>query len=74
MTVCHHRLFLLLLFCCLPLHASGSRVNITNNGYRDILVAISPDVPPDQANVLLEKIQVKPSFLIFAKLFFCKHS
>jgi calcium-activated chloride channel regulator 4 len=55
-----HRLLLLLLFFCLSLHGSGSsRVNITNNGYRDIVVAISPDVPPDQADDLLNNIQVK---------------
>jgi hypothetical protein len=66
MTVCQHRpLILLLIFSCLSLHAFGSRVNITNNGYRDIVVAISPDVKPDQADDLLDKIKVKfNSFLI----------
>jgi hypothetical protein len=54
MAVCHHRLLLLLLFSCLSLRAIGSRVNITNNGYRDIVIAISPDVPSDQADDLLD--------------------
>jgi hypothetical protein len=58
MTVCQHRPLLLLLFSCLSLHASGSRVKITNNGYRDIVVAISPDVPSDQADDLLDNIKV----------------
>jgi hypothetical protein len=66
MTVCQHRpLILLLTLSCLSLHAFGSRVNITNNGYRDIVVAISPDVKPDEADDLLDKIKVKfNSFLI----------
>ncbi|EFX75018.1 hypothetical protein DAPPUDRAFT_323732 [Daphnia pulex] len=58
MTVCHHRLLLLLLFSCLSLRAIGSRVNITNNGYRDIVIAISPDVPSDQADDLLDNIKL----------------
>jgi hypothetical protein len=58
MAVCHHRLLLLLLFSCLSLRAIGSRVNITNNGYRDIVIAISPDVPSDQADDLLDNIKV----------------
>ena len=48
----------LLLFCCTSLQALGSRVNIVTNGYRDIVVAISPDVSPDQADELLNKIKV----------------
>jgi calcium-activated chloride channel regulator 4 len=53
------RLFLLvLLSCCLSVDASGSRINIVNNGYRDIVVAISPDVLPDEADDLLDNIQV----------------
>jgi hypothetical protein len=59
MTVSHNRLFLSLLFSCLSIHVSGSRVNITNNGYGNIVVAISPDVKPDQANDILDKIKVK---------------
>ncbi|XP_057373421.1 calcium-activated chloride channel regulator 4-like [Daphnia carinata] len=35
----------------------SSRVSITNNGYRDLVVAISPDVQPDQAADLLYNIQ-----------------
>ncbi|XP_046645406.1 calcium-activated chloride channel regulator 1-like [Daphnia pulicaria] len=58
MAVCHHRLLLLLLFSCLSLRAIGSRVNITNNGYRDIVIAISPDVPSDQADDLLDNIKL----------------
>ncbi|XP_046647883.1 calcium-activated chloride channel regulator family member 3-like [Daphnia pulicaria] len=53
------RLFLLVLLSCLvSVHASGSRINIVNNGYRDIVVAISPDVPPDEADDLLDNIQL----------------
>lgn len=49
----------LLLFCCLcSLQAFGSRVNIVTNGYRDIVVAISPDVSPNQADDLLNKLKV----------------
>jgi hypothetical protein len=48
----------LLLFCCLSLQAFGSRINIVNNGYRDIVVAISPDVSPNQADDLLNKLKV----------------
>jgi hypothetical protein len=53
-----HLFLLVLLSCCLSVHASGSRINIVNNGYRDIVVAISPDVPPDEADDLLDNIQV----------------
>jgi hypothetical protein len=48
----------LLLFCCLSLQAFGSRVNIVTNGYRDIVVAISPDVSPNQADDLLNQLKV----------------
>ena len=34
----------------------GSRVELINNGYRDIVIAISPDVPQDL--LLLDNIQV----------------
>jgi hypothetical protein len=58
MMVHHHLPLVLLLLCCLSFHASGSRVNITNNGYRDIVIAISPDVKADHADDLLDKIKV----------------
>jgi hypothetical protein len=58
MAVHHHLPLVLLLLCCLSFHASGSRVNITNNGYRNIVIAISPDVKPDHADDLLDKIKV----------------
>ncbi|KAI9550565.1 hypothetical protein GHT06_005067 [Daphnia sinensis] len=47
---------LLILFYSFGL-ALGGRVSITNNGYRDIVVAISPDVPQDKAADLLANIQ-----------------
>lgn len=57
-----HRSFLLTsFFWCLSIYVSGSR--IVNNGYRDIVVAISPDVPSDEADGLLENIQV--NFILF---------
>ena len=41
------------------LHPSvGSRISISNNGYCDIVVAISPNVEQDQAGDLLKNIQV----------------
>ena len=49
------------LFLCygLLLHpVSGSRVTFLNYGYRDIVIAISPNVPHDQANALLKQIEV----------------
>lgn len=60
------------IFFCLQWHhllaASGigvdditllrSKVSITNNGYDDIVVAISPDVPQTQAQTLILNIQV----------------
>lgn len=59
-----HRSFLLTsFFWCLSIYVSGSRINIVNNGYRDIVVAISPDVPSDEADGLLENIQV--NFILF---------
>jgi uncharacterized protein YpuA (DUF1002 family) len=69
MTVCHQHLLYLLIFCCLSFHATGSRINIVNNGYRDVVVAISPNVLPDQAGDLLEKIQVNPTSLHLKILF-----
>ena len=45
--------------CSFQLHPSvGSRISISNNGYRDIVVAISPNVEQDQAGDLLKNIQV----------------
>ena len=41
----------------------GSRVELSNNGgYRDIVIAISPDTPQD--NNLLENIQVLSRLII----------
>ena len=41
------------------LHPSvGSSISISNNGYCDIVVAISPNVEQDQAGDLLKNIQV----------------
>ena len=37
----------------------GSRVSFINHGYRDVVIAISPNVPQDQANNLLRQIQVR---------------
>jgi len=36
----------------------GSRVSFINHGYRDIVIAISPNVPQDQGYTLLRQIQV----------------
>jgi hypothetical protein len=75
MTIKHNRIFLFLLCCSFSFSAFGSRINIANNGYRDIVVAISPDVKPDQANDLLDKIKVNVyTFLLcinIAKTNFC---
>jgi len=38
---------------------STSRVSILSNGYRDIVVGISPNVPQDQATIIIQNIQVK---------------
>ena len=38
---------------------STSRVSILSNGYRDIVVGISPNVPQDQATTIIQNIQVK---------------
>ncbi|XP_032788079.2 LOW QUALITY PROTEIN: calcium-activated chloride channel regulator 4 [Daphnia magna] len=52
-----NRLLVLLIVYCSFGFALGSRVSITNNGYRDIVVAISPDVQQDKAVYLLSNIQ-----------------
>jgi hypothetical protein len=54
-----HRLPVLLAVCCFSNYVSSSRVSITNNGYRDLVVVISPDVQSDQAADVLWKIQVQ---------------
>ena len=38
--------------------AIGSRIAITNNGYDDIVIGISPDVPESNASSILSNIQV----------------
>jgi hypothetical protein len=38
---------------------SASRVSILSNGYRDIVVGISPNIPQDQATTIIQNIQVK---------------
>ena len=57
----------LFLICYLQWHhlpiAVGSKVSISNNGYDDVVVAISPDVPEAQAPTLILNIQVKLNFL-----------
>jgi uncharacterized membrane protein len=50
MMVSHRSFLLTSFFWCLSFYVSGSRINIVNNGYRDIVVAISPDVPSDEAD------------------------
>jgi hypothetical protein len=65
------RFFFLLLSYGLLLHQHpvvGSRVSFINHGYRDIVVAISPNVPQDQASTLLRQIQVC-QYLIRLKVF-----
>lgn len=39
-------------------YVSGTRINIQDNAYSDILVAISPDVPKDEAPTIISNIQV----------------
>jgi hypothetical protein len=38
--------------------AQASRVTINENGYSDLVVAISPDVPFNQSRLIIENIQV----------------
>ncbi|XP_059351101.1 calcium-activated chloride channel regulator 4-like [Daphnia carinata] len=56
MVVFNHLPVLLIVYCSFGF-ALGSRVSISNNGYRDIVVAISPDVQQDKAVDLLTNIQ-----------------
>ncbi|KAK4015731.1 hypothetical protein OUZ56_030705 [Daphnia magna] len=56
MAVFRHLPLLLVLYSLFGFTFS-SRVSIINNGYRDLVVAISPDVHPDQASDLLYNIQ-----------------
>jgi len=64
MTMTRSRILIFSLFSCCFLHqllpaADGSRVSITSNGYSDIVVAISPNVPQNLAGSLLRNIQVE---------------
>ena len=56
----------LFLICYLQWHhlpiAVGSKVSISKNGYDDVVVAISPDVPEAQAPTIILNIQVKLNF------------
>lgn len=38
--------------------AQASRVTINENGYSDLVVAVSPDVPFNQSQLIIENIQV----------------
>ena len=42
----------------LTITAYCSRISIKDNGYSDIVVAISPNVPSDQSQLIIENIQV----------------
>ena len=54
-------LLILTLFSCSLLHqlylVAGSRVSISNNGYRDIVVAISPIAPVVRQNLAEDLVQ-----------------
>lgn len=41
------------------IHVFGTRITIQDNAYSDILVAISPDVPKDEASTIISNIQVE---------------
>lgn len=51
-----HQLFVILTFSLPVLLAS--RVTITDNGYEDIVVAISSSVPADQSETIMANIKV----------------
>jgi hypothetical protein len=62
--------FILTLFSCGLLHhllpaADGSRVSINNNGYSDIVVAISPIAPVVRQNLAEDLIQNIKVYLLF---------
>ena len=40
------------------LTTQASRVIITENGYSDLVVAVSPDVPSNQSQLIIGNIQV----------------
>ena len=48
-----------LLFCILLAQAHG-KATLTNNGYEDLVVAISPDIPQD--NSIIDNIKVSRCF------------
>ena len=39
-------------------YAIGTRITIEDNAYSNILVAISPDVPKNEAETIIDNIQV----------------
>ena len=39
-------------------YAGSSRVTLTSNAYSNLVVAISPDIPKTDANVIINNIQV----------------
>ncbi len=46
------------LFALLNYNVDGTRITINQNGYSDVLVAISPDVPKTDAVTIIANIKV----------------
>jgi hypothetical protein len=48
----------------------ATRVTLNNNGYSDLVVAISPDVPKTEASTMIDNIKVSSSqkMKVFVKL------
>ena len=42
-------------------YVAATRVTLTNNGYSDLVVAISPDVPKTEASAIIDNIKVTSS-------------
>lgn len=42
-------------------YVASSRVTLTSNAYSNLVVAISPDIPKTDANVIINNIQVSVS-------------
>lgn len=55
-------LFFIICGLLFPHQVTPSRVNIANNSYRDLVIAISPNVPQDQSTTIIQNIQVGLQF------------
>lgn len=54
-------LFLMFTFQCV----SSTRITIADNKYSNILFAVSPDVPPENAELIISNIKVIQIFLFY---------